>query len=319
MAEMLDEIREKGRDGLVKYMSEEAADMFLSRVDDLLEKYKVKWQLSQLSFMPTYTVNLLFCCDSALYGPCIVKMCISGPEVVTETNCLRDYDGQGYVKLWDYDLSDNVLIMERVTPGTQMWDVDDYKERARLMGQIIKDLPFVKCEQGQYPTYKTWLEGIKSKLIDMSSKEKQHNHIKLNGVEDAIFYLNEALRIYGELKQTYNRNCLLHGDMHQENLLLNHRGGYTIIDPKGVIDDPVMETARFLLNEIPCEKEKIQEMAAIMAPIIGIPEADILKSMFIDAALSNCWTLEEYFPTQEAFYKSKHEALEGINFVYGLL
>jgi len=230
-----------------------------------------------------------------------------GPEVTTEINCLRDYDGRGYVKLLDYDLTDNMLLLECVTPGTQMWAVSDYKERARLMAQRIKDLPFIECEQGQYPTYKTWMEGIHKKLTDT------------RGMEDPLFYLNKALGIYDEIKQSYNRSCLLHGDMHQENLLLNKQGSYTIIDPKGVVDDPIMETARFLLNETPCEAEKILEIVAIMAPIIGVPGTDILKSMYIDAALSNCWTFEEHFPTQDAYDKCKREVLEYLGFVYGLI
>ena len=304
---MIAEIRKEARNDIVKNLGEPATDEFLSKVEARLEKYAKHWQLTQLSFMPTYTVNLLFGCESALYGPCVLKMCIPGLEVATEINCLKAYDGQGYVKMWDYNLADDMLLLERVTPGSQMWEVKDYKQRAQLMAQRIKDLPFIRCDQGDYPTYKTWMSGIHKKLTNMG------------GMDDALFYLNEALRIYDELKQVYNRGCLLHGDMHQENMLLNHQGGYTIIDPKGVVDDPIMETARFLLNEIPCSKEKIYEMVAIMAPIMGVPESDMLKSMYIDAALGNCWTFDEHFPTQEAREKSEREALEGCGFVYGLL
>jgi len=297
----------KSHDGITKYLGETKSNRFFSNAVPLLKKYNEIWQLADISLMLTHTINLLFSCDSALYGPCVLKICIPGPEVATEINCLRAYDGQGYVKLWDYSLTNDVLLVERVVPGTQMWDVKDYKVRARLMAERIKDLSFITCGQGSYPTYRTWMEGIHKKLTNMG------------GMEDPLFYLNEALGIYDELKQSYNRSCLLHGDMHQENLLVNEQGGYTIIDPKGVVDDPVMETARFLLNETPCEKEKILEMTAIMSPIIGVSETDMLKSMYIDAALGNCWTFEEHFHTQEAFEKSKRDVLEYLGFVYGLI
>ena len=45
----------------------------------------------------------------------------------------------------------------------------------------------------------------------------------------------------------------------------------------------------------------------------------MLKSMYIDATLGNCWSLEEYFPTQEAFKEKKREVMENIRFVYELL
>ena len=304
---MFTEIRETTRQGVEKYLGNET-DAFFTKAEARLNKYTNQWQLTQVNYIYTYTLNLLFECNSALYGPCVLKMCVPGPEVATEINCLRAYDGRGYVKLWDYSLEDDILLLERVTPGNQIWDIADYKERARLMANVIKNLPFIPCKQGDYPTYRTWMEDIHSKLT------------KMGGMDDALFYLDGALRIYDELKQRYSRSCLLHGDMHHENLLLNRQGSYTIIDPKGVVDNPVMETARFLMNEeLPCKTEKIHEIVSIMSPIIGIPEADMLKSMYIDAALGNCWTFEDYFPTPEAFEESKRKALEMCRFVYNLL
>ncbi|MCL2774705.1 MAG: aminoglycoside phosphotransferase family protein [Oscillospiraceae bacterium] len=301
-------IPESAREGIYKYMGDKT-DEFLSQVNKRLEKYIDIWQLSNLSFMPTNTVNLLFSCESGLYGSCVLKMCIPGPEVSTEINCLREYDGKGYCKLWDYDLTDDVLLLEQVKPGNQIWLVTDYCERARLMAVTVtvKGLPIVYNGQEQYPTYLSWMEGIRQILTDMG------------GLDDVLFYLNKAMEIYAELKQRYSRVCLLHGDLHQENMLLNSKGGYTIIDPKGVVDDPVMETARFLMNETPCDGNKIREMAAIMSPVIDIPEQDILRSMFIDAALSNSWCMEEHFITREAFEKEKQSVLETCQFVYGLL
>lgn len=296
------------KQGIYKNLGDKT-DEFLSKINKLLEKYTEIWRLTDLSFMPTDTVNLLFSCESDLYGSCVLKMCIPGPEVATEINCLRSYDGKGYCKLWAYDLSDDILLLERVIPGDQMWAVEDYRERARLMAVTVKYLPILYNGQEQYPTYLSWMQGIHRILTDMG------------GLEDVLFYLNKAMEIYDELKQRHNRSCLLHGDLHQENMLLNSSGGYTIIDPKGVVDDPVMETARFLLNETPYDENKIKEMAAIMSKIIDISEEDILKSMFIDVALSQSWCMDEYYyyPDHEGFEEEKQGALEICQFVYGLL
>ena len=299
-------IPEDTKQGLYKYLGDKT-DEFLSKVRIRLEKYTYKWQLTDISFMPTDTVNLLFACESALYGPCVLKVCIPGPEVATEINCLLEYDGKGYCKLWAYDLHDSVLLLQRVIPGSQMWAVPDYKERARLMALTVKNLPIPWNGQIQYPTYLSWLKGM------------HHTLSQMDNMKNLLFYLNEAIEIYTELKQRHPQVCLLHGDLHQENMLLNAQGGYTIIDPKGVVDTPAMETARFLLNELPCEANKILEMAAIMSPIIGIAEKDMLKSMFVDAALSNSWCMEEHYPTKEAFEEAKQSAIETCKFVYGLI
>jgi streptomycin 6-kinase len=188
-----------------------------------------------------------------------------------------------------------------------MWAVKDYRERARLMAMTVNGLPVVECEQGKYPTYLSWMKRIHQTLTEMG------------GLEDVLFYLDKAMEVYAELKQSHKKSCLLHGDLHQENMLLNAKGTYTIIDPKGVVDSPVFETARFLLNELPCDENKIREMAAILSFLIGIPERDILMGLYVDTALGNSWCMEEHFPTKEAFEKEKREVLMICEFVYGLL
>lgn len=300
------DIPESTRQGLYRYLGDKT-DEFLSQADKRLAKYTDLWVLTNLSFMTTNTANLLFSCESSLYGSCVMKMCIPGPEVATEINCLRAYDGNGYCKLWAYDIADDILLLERIIPGIQMWEVGDYRERARLMALTVKGLPSVCAGQNQYPTYQTWMERIKSTLSNMG------------GLDDVLFYLNKAMEIYTELKQRHNRACLLHGDLHQENMLINAEGSYTVIDPKGVVDDPVMETARFLMNETPCDESKIREMASIMSPIIDVSEKDIIKSMFIDAALGNSWCMEGHYPNKEAFEEEKQRVLDSCGFVYKLL
>jgi len=314
-------IPEDTKQGLYKYLGDKTDD-FLSQVGIRIEKYTKKWQLTDISFMPTDTVNLLFSCQSALYGSCVLKVCIPSPEVATEANCLLAYDGKGYCKLWAHDLSDDILLLQREIPGDQMWAVPDYKERARLMALTVKNLHIPWDRQKQYPSYCSWLEGIHCTLSKMDKRTGNAGAVR--NIESLLFYLNEAIKIYAELKQRHPQVCLLHGDLHQENMLLNSQGGYTIIDPKGVVDAPVMETARFLMNEVPDPltadgAHRIREMAAIMSPIIGISECDLLKSMFVDAALMNSWTMEEHFPTQEAFEKEKQSAIETCKFVYGLI
>ena len=303
-------IPEDTKQGLYKYLGNKT-DEFLSQVDICLEKYTGKWQLTDISFMPTDTVNLLFACESALYGSCVLKVCIPSAEVATEANCLLAYNGKGYCKLWAYDLEDSILLLQRIIPGDQMWTVTDYKERARLMALTVKDLHIPWDGKTEYPSYHSWLENI------------HHTLTQMDNMNDLLFYLNEAIKVYTELKQRHPQVCLLHGDLHQENMLLNSQRGYTIIDPKGVVDAPVMETARFLMNEVPDPltadgANRIREMAAIMSPIIGISECDLLKSMFVDAALMNSWTMEEHFPTQEAFEKEKQSGIERCKFVYEL-
>ena len=322
------EIPENVHKRIYRYLGNDT-DGFLEKVQSRLDKYTKLWQLSDLSFMPTDTANLLFSCESDRYGSCVLKVCIPGPEVQTEVNCLLAYQGRGYCKLWAYDLSDDVLLLERIYPGSQMWMVEDYRDRARLLGTCILNLKLDEMaalcyakEQlssnelllKQYPTYLTWLEKV------------YRNLAKIDGLDEVLIYLDKAIEVYTKLKKCHQNICLLHGDLHHENMLLNSEAGYTIIDPKGVADAPVMEGARFLMNEIIGrngiiirEEDKIREMVAIISSIIGVSKEDLLKSLFIDITLSGSWTLEEHFSTVEAFEEEKQKAVEACKYAYDLL
>ncbi|MCL2497009.1 MAG: aminoglycoside phosphotransferase family protein [Symbiobacteriaceae bacterium] len=298
-----------------KYLGD-AGDSFLDATGELVSKYGELWRLSELSFLDTQTVNLLFTCTSELYGSCILKACLPGPEVVTEINCLRAYAGKGYVRLWADNSEDNILLLERIIPGEQLGAVADYRERTRIMAELVHNLPCPWDGQTPFPSYRIWME------------ELQRNLQAMPDAQEMLDYLQEARRIYDQLHQRYDRRYLLHGDLHHANMLLNAARGYTIIDPKGVVDDPVMETARFLLNEVagpdfPLNEasvaRQLREMVAIIAATIGTPQEDILKSLYIDTALSKGWDLEELYPDPQAREDVIQKALATCKFVYGLL
>ncbi|MCL2707604.1 MAG: aminoglycoside phosphotransferase family protein [Defluviitaleaceae bacterium] len=300
------DIPQSARDQIRKYLGGETG-AFLSKIGGRIGKYSNEWRLSGLSFMPTNTINLLYACESEIYGPCVLKLCIPGPEVETEAMCLRFYDGRGYCKLWAFDLTDDALLLERIAPGDQMWAVADYYERARLFGEMLKCLPLPYDGPVKFPTYLSWMDGIRGKLIEMG------------GLGDVLFFLDEAIGVYSGLKQRHKKECLLHGDLHQENMLLDSNGRYAVIDPKGVVDAPVMECARFLMNEVPCDEGRIREMAAIIGSIAGFSAEDIISAMFVDAALGQSWCMEEHYETEDAFEAARRTALETCGYVWELL
>ena len=299
-------IPKSAQENLFKYIGKDSA-RFIKNSELLLEKYTKIWQLSQISFMETDTVNLLFTCVSAIYGTCVLKICIPRPEVVTEIDYLQTYVGQGYVKLWDCQKDDDILLLERISPGAQLWDEPDDKKRAIKFATTVKNVTLIPADEKSFPTYQLWLSRVRQNLR------------KKGQLETMIAYIDKAIDTYENLKKKYPEEYLLHGDLHQENLLLNSQNTYTIIDPKGVKGIPVMETARFLLNETPCDEEKLIEIVSIIANITEIPARDIMHCLFIDAVLSNSWTLEEHVVSKVEFENNKRSALEACEFFEKLL
>ena len=110
--------------------------------------------------------------------------------------------------------------------------------------------------------------------------------------------MKKAKEICLAVSNKYTQKVLLHGDLHHDNILLNSTGGYTIIDPKGVIGDPVFDVPRFLLNEnnendTPEENEtRIRKAIDYLSFSLNIPSEIIKQCYFVETVMAYCWCVE---------------------------
>ncbi|MFZ5828390.1 MAG: aminoglycoside phosphotransferase family protein, partial [Bacillota bacterium] len=93
---------------------------------------------------------------------------------------------------------------------------------------------------------------------------------------------------------------LLHGDLHHKNILRDRQGGWRAIDPKGIAGVAVMETARFIQNELdlvaPDEvPAALDHMTSLFAAELGQPKRMVALCAFVDKVLSTVWGIEENY------------------------
>ena len=91
---------------------------------------------------------------------------------------------------------------------------------------------------------------------------------------------------------------LLHGDLHHENIVLDQNRGYILIDPKGVVGDPVFELSRFILNEFRDTLsgdlyDEIEELIDILAGNLDISNRIIKQCLYIETVVWLCDELEK--------------------------
>jgi streptomycin 6-kinase len=70
-----------------------------------------------------------------------------------------------------------------------------------------------------------------------------------NNCEFLHLHIEKAKEIILTLSSAYNPNTLLHGDLAYSNILKNKNGGYTAIDPIGIVGIPAFSITQFMLNE----------------------------------------------------------------------
>ncbi len=300
-------IPDEARNKIIRIFGENGISFF-NKLDDLLIKYKEKWKLSNLCYYNSVTVNLIFFCTCEEYGEVVLKFGVPSKEISTEINTLEFYNNKGMCKIFKSNIEDAVFLLERISPGDMLKKLPNYINRANIMSNIIKNF-HIECNRTDiFPTYQEWLNKI---YIYM--EKVQNEHPKL------FKYISMAKDISLELNKTYNRTYLLHGDLHHENILLNKNNKYIVIDPKGVIGDPIFETSRYIENEFEFDGEdkysidKINHIVDIFNYNLKTPKEVILKTLFIDNIISNCWCIEDNCPQDEYIELNKT-----CDFVYNL-
>lgn len=104
------------------------------------------------------------------------------------------------------------------------------------------------------------------------------------------------------LAASFHPLVLLHGDLHDGNLLYRRQSGRagamaaTAIDPKGVWGDPAYEPACFLMNRWarrPWAASAMKRYAAAVAARLGLDEGRVWAWAGVHTALSLAWSRED--------------------------
>jgi streptomycin 6-kinase len=264
---------------------------FYEKVLRDIETYADQWNLTSFQFIPSYSANMAFICYSEDFGNTVLK--IGNPSYIfTEFNTLYQYNGKRFCRVFDADLKNGIILEERVQPGNPLRDESSLDQRLSVFCSLYKGLHIPPAKARIYPTYTEWVCRITEYMSKRQDCKELYSHMK------------KAKDICLSVSTLYSQKMLLHGDFHHDNILLGNGGEYIIIDPKGVIGDPVFDVPRFILNEFGDEKntetyKKIIDIIYILEKKLNIPN-DILKQcLYVETAMGVCWSVEDGATAEE--------------------
>lgn len=253
-------------------------DFYLKILRDI-EIYSKKWALSDFIFFEHYSINAIFYCKSEVYGECVLK--VGGNEqdyeFAAEYNVLREYNGWRYVKVYESDIDiqagKKIMLIERVIPGQMLSQEKSLAKRLTVFSELFNGLHIEPKNFEIYETYEKWIyEAVQE--CEKSQKD-------LKGI---LEHVNKAKEICFEICKTYNIKMLLHIDIYSDNIV-GGDGKYKIIDPKGVIGDPIFDTAQFIFNEC-CENriepENIKTILDYLEKSLNIPQKILRQCFYIE-------------------------------------
>ena len=110
--------------------------------------------------------------------------------------------------------------------------------------------------------------------------------------------VSEAEALFAELLASEGEPLLLHGDLHQENILSAGRRTWLAIDPKGAVGEAAYDTAALLHNPVgaldaPDPKGLLGRRLDVLSGEFGLDRARVRGWGLAQAVLAAYWGLED--------------------------
>jgi streptomycin 6-kinase len=264
-------------------------DAWLNRLPAILAACEERWNLTIGAPVGNLSFNYV---APALLADGTEVMLKTGltDEFPSQPEALRHFAGGGMVQLLAYDEQNAVMLLERLKPGRSLRSVEDdelaIEAAAGVMRKLWRPLP-----QGHYPfpTVCDWGQGF---------ARLRKRYAGGTGPLSPVLF-DKAEKLYAELSASMAESVLLHGDLHQDNILSAEREPWLAIDPKGVIGEPVFETGALLRNFWPdilsvadpksLTARRIDQLSASL----GFDRERIYSWSFSQAVLSVVWDIED--------------------------
>jgi streptomycin 6-kinase len=263
---------------------------WLDYLPSLLDECAKRWSLTiGPAFVPlSYNyVAPAVCSDGR---DATLKVGVPNPELRTEIEALRIFDGQGSVLLLDADAEKGLLLLERLMPGLPL-SVAAVDERAtsiavRVMKQLWKPVP----EGHIFPSVERWASGLERLRHEFDGG--------CGPFPEAL--IEQAETLFSELIASSQEPVLLHGDLHHGNILSAERQPWLALDPKGVVGEMEYEVGALLRNPMPQLQNEPHPRRILarrvdqLAEELGFDRERLLSWGIAQAVLSAWWSYEDH-------------------------
>jgi len=248
---------------LIVELHEEKGRDWLARLPTILARGEQRWGLTLGIPFPNLSFHFVVPAVRTDGTPVVLKAHAPTGEFAEETRTLRLFDGHGMVRLLADSVEDEVVVLEYLRPGTSLREIKDDVQAISIAAAVMKRLwrPALKDDVQAISIAATvmkrlWQPAPKNHMLATTAgwgKGFLRLRQRYNGGNGPFpqALLEEAETLFTELSASMAIPMLLHGDLHQDNILASERNGWIAIDPKGLVGEPAYETGAILRNFFP--------------------------------------------------------------------
>lgn len=257
--------------------------------DQQLAKYCERWRLTDpIALAETQTSSIF---KAITNNEIIILKLLKPAGINDEKNgaaTLRYFGGHGAVSVLEQ--SDDAVLLEYAdgSPLSSLVKEGQDCEATEILVDVLKKLhaqrPSSAVPSELYPLTRWFRSLWNDNNID---RLKGHN-------VDA----SRTILIARQLLDEPQQECVLHGDMHHDNVLFSAKRGWLAIDPKGLYGERTFDFVNILCNpyRIPAlvaDKERLMKTAQQISELSHINIYRILQFAYVYSALSACWSFED--------------------------
>lgn len=267
----------------IKLIYGKSGEGWLDNLEDRVAQIAKIWNLQDLASYPDLSYN--YVARGTQGGvPIVLKLGCNANDINHEHAALEAFKNHGVVELLNVDTSRGALLLRRAIPGqtlTTLFPKDDLAA-LQICADLVVDLHRAHIpSQSKFVRLEEWLTIIDSEW------------------DLPVSQLQLARTIRTRLLKDSKGDVLLHGDVHYANVLSDNER-WLIIDPKGVIGDPLYDLTGALLREPFTEMMQSSNMEDIlmrriefMADFAKVSRGLIWEWTFVQTVMSICWSLED--------------------------
>ncbi len=281
------EIPEKFRQDRIAMSGKEAV-AWLDRLPDVLAECERRWDIS---IGPPFNLSFNYVAPAVRADgtQVVLKACALTDEFPQQPEALRLVDGHGMVRLLECDWTEEIMLLERLLPGSMLLEVEDDEMTTSCAASIMQKIWRPVPENHPFKTIQQWGKGFE--------RLRQTYDGGTGPFPEAL--VERAETLYRELCSSMAEPVLLHGDLHHENILSAERETWLAIDPKGVVGEAVYETGSWLRNpmpqllEMPYPGRILARRIDQFSEQLGFDRARIRDWALAQAMLSAWWSMED--------------------------
>lgn len=252
----------------------------------VLKRLEEKWEIElEEPFVNSYC-NYVSTAKTIDGKGVVLKVSYPDPEFFREIDYLALNKKGPVAQLLKVDESIPAILLEMIHPAQTLVTIGD-EEAIKVAANLMKRL-WKKVE-------------LPHKFREIDDLYKDFQRLKDSAALKELFsdaVIKKTNNAYLYLQKKPGEKVLLHGDLHQYNIISDERKGWVVIDPSGIVGEREFEPATFLRNPPAFGvetylKEKLENRIYSFSKLLNLDPKRIYLWALFQTVLSSLWAAED--------------------------